>query len=234
MYNSNKKERFTAEQAKEYLKKIEETNIKAQARWYYSKKKDIVKTAEFHHNILRRRVVLEKYEYFECGNDFYIFSYDTEKLLLNCYKNEYIKPIFYIRVKNKETIFFNIEKQKKELLKLNIESYEKKNEQEKKAINFLESIRVDDIFYSSWGYEQTNIDFYQVISKKQKTVILRALKGIITDYTGNMTGAKIAQKNDFKDEILIKKIVKNDYIKLSSYEYLKKWDGVAKRFTNYA
>ena len=28
---------------------------------------------------------------------------------------------------------------------------------------FRRSLRVGDILYSSWGWEQTNIDFYQVI-----------------------------------------------------------------------
>lgn len=31
-------------------------------------------------------------------------------------------------------------------------------------------IKVGDIFYSSWGYEQTNIDFYQVIALKGTTM----------------------------------------------------------------
>lgn len=31
-------------------------------------------------------------------------------------------------------------------------------------------VKVGDIFYSSWGYEQTNIDFYQVIALKGSTM----------------------------------------------------------------
>lgn len=36
--------------------------------------------------------------------------------------------------------------------------------QEKAAAAFRESLRVGDILYSSWGWEQTNIDFYQVVA----------------------------------------------------------------------
>lgn len=37
-------------------------------------------------------------------------------------------------------------------------------------------VKVGDVFYDSWGYEQTNIDFYQVVALKgQTTVELRAI-----------------------------------------------------------
>ena len=37
-----------------------------------------------------------------------------------------------------------------------------------------EGVHLGDIFYSSWGYDQTNIDFYQVVQLKGKhTLILR-------------------------------------------------------------
>jgi len=37
-------------------------------------------------------------------------------------------------------------------------------------------VRVGDVFYNSWGYEQTNIDFWQVVALKGKTMItLRAI-----------------------------------------------------------
>ena len=40
---------------------------------------------------------------------------------------------------------------------------------------FRRSLRVGDILYSSWGWEQTNIDFYQVIAIRGCTVRLRQL-----------------------------------------------------------
>ena len=38
---------------------------------------------------------------------------------------------------------------------------------------FRRSLRVGDILYSSWGWEQTNIDFYQVIAIRGSAVDLR-------------------------------------------------------------
>jgi hypothetical protein len=37
-------------------------------------------------------------------------------------------------------------------------------------------VHVGDIFVSSWGYDQTNIDFYEVVKATAKTVMLRKLE----------------------------------------------------------
>jgi hypothetical protein len=34
-----------------------------------------------------------------------------------------------------------------------------------------------DIYYDSWGYEQTNIDFYQVVGVTEKSVVIRRIAG---------------------------------------------------------
>ena len=40
-----------------------------------------------------------------------------------------------------------------------------------------EGVHLGDIFYTSWGYDQTNIDFYQVVALKGKhTIVLRMNK----------------------------------------------------------
>ncbi len=46
----------------------------------------------------------------------------------------------------------------------------RKNEEE------LKNIKVGDVFCYSWGYEQTNVDFYQIIKRPSKSVaIVRAI-----------------------------------------------------------
>lgn len=42
------------------------------------------------------------------------------------------------------------------------------------------------IFYSSWGYEQTNIDFYKVIgvSKSGKSITLQQIGGKVVEHAG--------------------------------------------------
>lgn len=42
---------------------------------------------------------------------------------------------------------------------------------------------VGEILYSSWGYDQTNIDFYQVVEVGQKTVKIRSIGGQMVEGT---------------------------------------------------
>lgn len=41
--------------------------------------------------------------------------------------------------------------------------------------NVVNPYKVGDIFYSSWGYEQTNVEFYQVVEVKGKNIIVREI-----------------------------------------------------------
>ncbi|OTN93623.1 hypothetical protein [Enterococcus faecium] len=36
--------------------------------------------------------------------------------------------------------------------------------------------QVGDIFYSSWGYEQTNVTFWQIVKLTEKTAWFRPIK----------------------------------------------------------
>ena len=69
--------------------------------------------------------------------------------------------------------------------------------QEKAAAAFRESLRVGDILYSSWGWEQTNIDFYQVIAIRGSAVDLRQLDQRTTE-DGYMCGTTVPLPDVFK------------------------------------
>lgn len=51
-----------------------------------------------------------------------------------------------------------------------------KREREERAARYMGMVEVGSIFYSTWGYEQTNVDFYQVVKKTAKTIVLRAIR----------------------------------------------------------
>ena len=65
---------------------------------------------------------------------------------------------------------------------LNLENYadkiraeEQPEKQKKQPVNAL-GVQIGDVFYYSWGYEQTNIDYYQVVDLRGKTqIILREI-----------------------------------------------------------
>jgi len=75
-------------------------------------------------------------------------------------------------------------------------------EQKKKGNPF----KVGDLLYNSWGWEQTNIDYYQVVEVSKSSVYI---KEIYKNYeaTHSMAGISTAKKDSFKNDEVIRKTV---------------------------
>ena len=82
-----------------------------------------------------------------------------------------------------------------------------------------EEIQVGDIFNSSWGYEQTNVEFYQVIEKVGQTLTLQEIKKELKQESGysSMAGMVRAVKNAFIGEPF-----KTRSLKIKDFIYLSK------------
>jgi len=68
--------------------------------------------------------------------------------------------------------------------------YKEKQKQQRKIDNEKArgSLKVGDLMYDSWGYDQTNVDFYQVTKVKGASVWLRPIAGESVDGSqGNMS-----------------------------------------------
>ena len=91
------------------------------------------------------------------------------------------------------------------------------------------SVIVDDIFVSSWGYEQTNVDAFQVVEKKgNASVVLRpiacrAVKG--TEMSHGMAQNVVPVHNTFIGEETITKRITEYGIWIDSYSRAFQWDG---------
>lgn len=86
------------------------------------------------------------------------------------------------------------------------------------------SVSIGDVFVSSWGYEQTNVNFYQVVSLHgTKTVIVREITaksravqstaGYSKPLINNFVGESIRRK--------IKEIGSKPSIKIEDFEYVR-------------
>ena len=74
-----------------------------------------------------------------------------------------------------------------------------------KVINATDKVKIGDVFVYSWGYDQTNINFFQVIGKTKKSIKVREIRKV-TEETGFMCGNATPIKNSFKnDEVKIKR-----------------------------
>lgn len=113
-------------------------------------------------------------------------------------------------------------------LENSIKEKEERKEAEKQAIKAaLSKVKPGDIFSSSWGYDQTNVDFYQVIEVKGCYAILKEIgqtrkkEGIYIDarkifpVKDNFIGETIKKKIQTSGECIFFKI--NSFI--YAYEY---------------
>jgi hypothetical protein len=57
-------------------------------------------------------------------------------------------------------------------------------------------VKTGDIFYVSWGWEQTNVDYFQVVKATAKTATVREI-GKATEETGFMSGYATPKPGEF-------------------------------------
>lgn len=90
-------------------------------------------------------------------------------------------------------------------------------------------LKIGDIFYDSWGYEQTNIDFYQVVKFNNSSVWLRP---IASESVENTAGHDSVNVKPVKDSFTgdgqpIRKLIQfyaNDIMFNSKYGIIRRYD----------
>lgn len=105
--------------------------------------------------------------------------------------------------------------------------------EEAKYAKQAEGIKAGTILVSSWGFEQTNIDFYIVTKRTPKSVVIQEIASQIK-HTGDMTGTALPDVTKLKGEPITKKINKWAGVNLSSYQSASVWDGTEMNFSSYA
>ena len=90
-------------------------------------------------------------------------------------------------------------------------------------------VKVGDVFTSSWGYDQTNVDFYKVVSLRGKTMVevMKMGQAPVSYSTGSV---KVEAAGDVRGPSLRRKVSISAYdgkpsIAISSYEYAYIWSG---------
>ena len=98
-------------------------------------------------------------------------------------------------------------------------------------------VEVGAILYSSWGYEQTNVDFYVVVEMSKSMCKLLPVNAYQVDIHGHMSGTVKAGKHiDFTGELLHKKIQdsgRGQYVRIESFAHASLWDGKKKYESSY-
>ena len=92
-------------------------------------------------------------------------------------------------------------------------------------------LRPGDIVYSSWGYDQTNVDWYRVQRATAYYVWLAPLASVKTESKGDMCGRCVPGVELGKPERKCK--AQGDRVTIGGYSGFR-WDGKPRYFSTYA
>jgi len=97
-------------------------------------------------------------------------------------------------------------------------------------------LNIGDILDSHWGYEQTNVDYYEVVGLTTKSVKIRQIESQ-RRYTAAMCGECVPVKGMYRGHVKTKlvKATANGlpYLKLTSYSCAWKWNGKPNFFSEW-
>jgi hypothetical protein len=103
----------------------------------------------------------------------------------------------------------------------------RKTEEKEERQKFRHDYMKGDILYSSWGYDQTNVDFYQVIDTTEKSIKIRQVgKRVVREERGS--DYVVAVPGKFTDGPMTKRVSPGGHVKITSGTYAYKWDGKPK------
>lgn len=84
----------------------------------------------------------------------------------------------------------------------------RRNEAKGKADEMAARLEVGTILHNSWGYDQTNCDYYQVVAKSGKTVQLREIAGEQVEGSEGFMSCRLRPVKDrfINDKVITKRI----------------------------
>ena len=96
-------------------------------------------------------------------------------------------------------------------------------EQERKAFRRKpHSLKVGDVLYSSWGYDQTNIEFYEVTAVRGAVVDLQELQQDRTEHVHGMCGLCTPRPGKYRSAVMAGKRPNGENsVRLTSFSYAR-------------
>lgn len=155
------------------------------------------------------------------------------------FKEKMISNYFYGTVEQQEAAVAKFIEAHEKFAK---EVAERKQRKSDAKANLVNPFKVGDILYDSWGYDQTNIDFYQVVETGAKSVKVRSIGQDMVRGAGWLCEYVTAKKDSFIGEPVVKilQVYLNSnnqpvvHIKSRFGGSLSPWDGEEKYQSHYA
>ncbi len=134
--------------------------------------------------------------------------------------------------KPSNNFYYHSEERRNEVIecfKTNILSrHQQKEEKRRERKEFKTACKVGDIFVSSWGYEQTNVDYYKILEINGNTAIFVEIgQNTVEGSHGHDCCNVMPDPESIIGEPFKKIIQLGECISMASYEYCHKWEGKA-------
>ena len=164
------------------------------------------------------------------GIDAVVYLYEREgRFVAKAFKGKAIRPAFFYGFKSAEVRAQFVEGE----IQKWVARAEADAERDARSAQEYAALKVGDVLYSNWGYDQTNVEFYQVLAKKGKGSVIVQQIGEICDYNGHdMSGHKMPKVGVFVGEPMLRKYKAGVNINESIRAW--PWDGAPKSYSNYA
>jgi hypothetical protein len=151
--------------------------------------------------------LIEKYE-----NLGYILTLKNEPMIIGTCVRKVSRaripnPLFNYRFRSIDRMIeFCTEWINKVEINVNAEN-ERKAKKKEAQKNMQHSYKVGDIIYNSWGYDQTNIDFYQIVEVKAKSIMINRIGKCYVEGTEGFMSSNVKPiQDDFIGEPILKKV----------------------------
>lgn len=140
-----------------------------------------------------------------------------DRLIAVGYRGKQVNPAFNYRFRDAARRWAYIAKFFDDVAKSESAKVERKAAK-KQALAKPHGLKVGDVLYASWGYDQTNIDFYQVVEVVSgRSVKIRAICSEASQEVGFMTNYVVPVVDGFKGEPMLKRVDENDRVRIASY-----------------
>lgn len=157
---------------------------------------------------------------------------NIEKPVVTIWRGKQSKPYYNYYLQNIDKAEARITHEKECAEKKNLNKIKEAEERKSILKNYVCSFKVGDILSASWGYDQTNVDFYQVLSVKNKTVEIQEIGQNITG-DGFMSGQTSPDPSKKFGNVLKKSVCISTYgngivhesVKINSSVRLTKFTG---------
>lgn len=104
-------------------------------------------------------------------------------------------------------------------------NHELKEARAKERREFVPTIKPGDILDTCWGYEQTNVEFFQVISIRGKTAVLREIGKRRVQATGPFSAEIAPIKDHFVGNEITRRVSIGNYVRIDDVRFATPMDG---------